>query len=84
MSHCRLPQQLDWGRCHHLKWSSCLQLGRCLNQGSNWIRSSHLLRGRIQQNHQWGQISSLCWQIIVSLNFWCSSGWFTSYSWLVG
>jgi hypothetical protein len=24
------------------------------------------------------------WQIVVSLNYWCSSGWFTSCSWLVG
>jgi hypothetical protein len=24
------------------------------------------------------------WQIVVSLDFWCSSEWFTSHSWLVG
>jgi hypothetical protein len=38
-----VPQPLDQGRCHHLKQSSHLQWGRCLNWGSNWISSSCLL-----------------------------------------
>jgi hypothetical protein len=57
---CHLPQQLDQGRHHHLKWSSHLQWGKCLNQASRWISSSRLVGGRVQWNCQQGQISNLC------------------------
>jgi hypothetical protein len=26
----------------------------------------------------------MTWQTVVSFHSWCSSGWFTSHSWLVG